>query len=92
MCISATVCTCCTELKCHASLQLMVTGVHGSLGDSAPSPVEAGKGLASDSATIRLPPTVAGSVQEIPLCYPGVTPRRAQVKPLRKQTVFAVIK
>lgn len=66
------------------SLQLMVTGVRGSLGESARLPVAAEREHESDSVTTRLLATVAGRAQEtLPSC-PGVTLRPAQVRYLYK--------
>lgn len=62
------------------SLQLMVTGVHGSHGENALLPVEAERGHVSVSVIVRLPATVVGHVQETPLSCPGVTLRPAQVR------------
>lgn len=66
------------------SLQSMVTGVHGSRGESVLLPVGAERGHASVAVIVRLLATVVGHVQETPLSCPGVTPRPAQVRHFSK--------
>lgn len=62
------------------SLQLMVTGDHGSHGENALLLVGVDRGHVSDFVIARLLVTVAGRVQETPPSCPGVTFRPAQVR------------
>lgn len=68
-------------------LQLMVTGVHGSHGESALLPVEVEREHEFGSVTARLLAMVADRVQETPHSFPGVTLRPAQVRHGSKNTV-----
>ena len=58
----------------------MVTGVHGSRGESALHPAGEERGPVSVSVTVHPLATVVGHVQETPPSCLGVTPRPAQVR------------
>lgn len=68
---------------------LMVTGGPGSRGENALRLVEAGRGLVSDSVTVRLTVMEADRVQETPPSCPGATRRPAQVDPRKLEEALS---